>query len=51
MYIIYANIVWAYTKVYTISTFAHHGPIIYLYINCTVLSAGPIIKLYTRYTI
>jgi hypothetical protein len=51
MYIIYANIVWAYTKVYTISMFALYGPIIYLYIDCTVLLARPIIKLYTKYTI
>ena len=49
MYIIYANIVWAHTKVYTISIFALHRPIINLYIECTILAAGPIIKLYTKY--
>ena len=32
-------------KVYTIFMFVLHGPIIYLYIDCTVLGAGPIIKL------
>ena len=49
IYIIYANIVWAYSRVYMQSTFALHGPIMYLYINCTPIMPGPIILLYTDY--
>ena len=49
IYIIYADIVWAHSKVYMQSTFALHGPIIYLYINCMPIMPGPIILLYAEY--
>ena len=51
IYIICANIVWAHSKVYMLSTFALHGPIMYLYINCTPIMPGPIILLYIEYSL
>ena len=41
IYIIYANIVWAHSKVYMQSSFVLHGPIIKLYMMYTLLADGP----------